>query len=158
MQESPSPSPDTAAEPRLPDPALREIIEGIREPALLCLPGGQIAAVNRAAERLVGRAVVGTTLNQVFDRNPARRPDGSPILRGDLPYARALRGEIVTQGERIEISLPDGLTYVTLITSTPILREGRVVAVLSVWHDFDAYARRLARHRLSPGGDSAPDL
>ncbi len=158
MQESPSPSPDTAAESLLPDPALWEMIEGIREPALLYLPGGRIAAANRAAKRLVGEPVVGTTIDQLFDRNPARRPDGSPILRGDLPYNRALRGEIVSQGERIEITLPNGSTYVALITSTPIVRDGRVVAALSVWHDFDAYAHRLARHRLSPNGDPAPDL
>ena len=153
-----SPSPDTPGEPRLPDPGLAELLEGIREPALLSLPGGRIAAVNRAAERLVGESLVGTTIDQFFDRNSARRSDGSPILRGDLPYNRALRGEIVTQGERIEITLPDGSTYVTLITSTPIVIDGRVVAALSVWHDFDAYARRLARHRLSPGDDPAPRL
>ncbi len=158
MQESPSPSPGTGADPLLPYPALREMIEGIRVPALLSLPGGRIAAANRAAERLLGESVVGTTIDQLFDRNPACRPDGSPILRGDLPYNRALRGEIVHQGDRIEIVLADGSTYVALITSTPIVHDGRVVAALSVWHDFDAFARRLARRSPPPGGDPAPDL
>jgi hypothetical protein len=159
VQESRVPPPDRPAKPPIPDPVLLDVLEGIREPALLYLPGGRIAAVNCAADRLMARSVVGMTIDQVFDRNPARRPDGSPILRGDLPYARALRGEIVAQGERIEITLPDGSTYATLITSTPIVRDGRVVAALSVWHDFDAYIRRLARRRLPPrDGNSGPDL
>ena len=139
----------------LPDPGLREVLESIREPAILYLPGGRIAAVNRAADRLTTGSVVGLTLDELLDRLPARRPDGRPILRGDLPYARALRGEIVAQGERIEITLPDGSPHATLITSTPIVRDGRVVAALSVWHDFDEYTQRLARRRSSPEEDPA---
>ena len=94
--------------------------------------------------------MVGTTIGDLLDRNPARHADGSPIHRGDLPYARALRGEIVGQGERIEITLPNGTVYPTLITSTPIVRDGKVVAALSVWHDFDAYTRRLVRPGVPP--------
>ncbi len=128
----------------LPDPALRELLESIREPALLYLPGGRIAAVNRGANDLLGPPpVVGVTVGELLDRNPAYRADGSPIHRGDLPYARALRGEIVAQGERIEITLADGSAYPIVITSTPIVRDGTVVAALSVWHDFNAYTRRL---------------
>ena len=157
MQESPPHPHVCAAEPTLPDPALREVLESFREPALLYLPGGRIAAVNQAAARLTTESVVGMTLDELLDRNPARRADGSPILRGDLPYARALRGEVVAQGERIEITLSDGSKYPTLITSTPIVRDGRVVAALSVWHDFDAYTQRLARRRPSPAGDDPAD-
>ncbi len=142
----------------LPDPALRDLLESIREPAVLYLPGGRIAAVNRAADLLSAASVVGMTIGELLDRNPARRADGSPIRRGDLPYARALRGEIVAQGERIELTLPDGSVYPTLVTSTPIVRDGKVVAALSVWHDFDAYTRRLADPSAPPAADDpAPD-
>lgn len=158
VQEPRLPPPDRPAELPLPDTALREVLESIREPALLYLPGGRIAAANRAAQRLTSNPVIGMTIDELLDRNPARRADGSPILRGDLPYARALRGEIVAQGERIEISLPGGSKYPTLITSTPIVRDGKVVAALSVWHDFDAYTRLLARPRQPPvAEDLAPD-
>jgi PAS domain S-box-containing protein len=133
------------------------VLESIREPALLYLPGGRIAAVNRAAARLTTEPVVGMTIDELLDRNPARRADGSPILRGDLPYTRALRGEIVAQGERIEVTLPDGSKYQTLITSTPIVRDGRVVAALSVWHDFEAYTQRLTRRRPPPAGEDSAD-
>jgi PAS domain S-box-containing protein len=134
------------------DPALREVLESIREPAVLYLPGGRIAAVNRAAEELSATSVVGITIDELLDRFPSRRSDGSEIRRGDLPYARALRGEIVSHGERIQITLPDGSLYSALVTSTPIVREGKVVAALSVWHDFDAYTRKLAGSHL-PGAD-----
>ena len=129
----------------LPDPVLREVLESIREPALLYLPGGRIAAVNRAAAMLTGAGVVGTTLDELLDRCPAYLPDGSLVVRGDLPCARALRGEIVAHGERIEITLADGSPFPALVTSTPIVVDGTIAAALSVWHDFGAYARLLAR-------------
>lgn len=146
----PAPSQQDPVELPLPDPALREVLESIREPALLYLPGGRIAAVNHAATLLSTRSVIGETLDDLLDRYPARRADGSPIYRGDLPYARALRGEIVSQGERIELTLPGGSLYRTVITSTPIVIDGKVVGALSVWHDFDAYTRLLARPDPSP--------
>jgi PAS domain S-box-containing protein len=133
------------ADMSLPDPALREVLESIREPALLYLPGGRIAAVNRAAAMLTGGGVVGTTLDELLDRYPAHLPDGSAVVRGDLPCSRALRGEIVAHGERIEITLSDGSSFPTLITSTPIVVDGTIAAALSVWHDFGAYTRLLAR-------------
>jgi PAS domain-containing protein len=152
-----SPSRENTVDLPLPDPALREVLESIREPALLYLPGGRIAAVNRAAARLTAESAVGRTLDELLDRFPARSADGRRILRGDLPYTRALRGEIVGHGERIEITLPDGSPYSALVTSTPIIVEGKVVAALSVWHDFDAYARRLAERRLPQGDEGSPD-
>jgi PAS domain-containing protein len=142
-------------EPALPDPALSDVLESIREPAFLYLPGGRIAAVNRAATALATGSVVGESLGTLLTRNPARLADGRPIIRSDLPCARALRGEIVSQGERIEVTLPDGSIYRTVITSTPIVREGRVVAALSVWHDFDAFARRLVEPSVAPADDRA---
>jgi len=37
----------------------------------------------------------GETVGAIIDRLHASRANGSPLVRGDLPYARALRGEIV---------------------------------------------------------------
>ena len=157
MQESPPHPQARAAEPPLPDPALREVLESIREPALLYLPGGRIAAVNRAAARLTTDSVVGMTLDELLDRNPARRADGSPILRGDLPYARALRGEIVAQGERIEITLPRRLEVPDPDHLDPDRprRQGRGrplgLARLRCVH------ARLSRRRPSPAGEDPAD-
>lgn len=146
---------DRVETPMVPDPALCDVLESIREPALLYLPGGRIAAVNRAAAALATGSVVGETLGALLNRNSVRLADGRPIIRSDLPCARALRGEIVSQGERVEITQSDGSVYRTLITSTPIVRDGRVVAALSVWHDFDAYARQLVQPPVRASVDAA---
>ena len=122
---------------------LLDEMERIPEPALLYLPGGRIAAVNRAATRLSSTPVVGMSIHDLLARYDARRADGSRIIRSDLPYARALRGEVVALGERIEMSLPDGRIYRALVTSTPVIVNGEVAAALSIWHDFDAYLREL---------------
>lgn len=134
--------------------ALLDEMERIPEPALLYLPGGRIAAVNRAAASLSSVPVVGMSIHDLLSRYEARRADGSRLIRGDLPYARALRGEVVALGERIEMSLPDGRTYRALVTSIPVIVDGEVVAALSIWHDFDAYLRELTSSTGSP--DSSP--
>jgi hypothetical protein len=84
------------------------------------------------------------TIRELLGRYETRRANGTSLRQGDLPYNRALRGEIVSQGERIQMTLPDGTIYRALVTSTPIIADGKVVAALSVWHDFDAYVRGLS--------------
>lgn len=139
-----TPPSDRPSAPSFPDQQILEMLESYREPAILYLPGGRIAAVNAAARRLAEYPVIGMTLDELLDRHPARRADGGQIRRCDLPFARALRGEVVALGERIEITLPDGTPYPALVTSLPVVRNGTVVGALSVWHDFSAYAKRLA--------------
>jgi hypothetical protein len=80
----------------------------------------------------------------LIQQSASHRADGSRLLPGDLPFTRALRGEVVEQGERIEVVLPEGSVYRALVTSSPVVRDGTVVAALSIWHDFDAYVRDLA--------------
>lgn len=133
--------------PALLDDALRDVLDGIDAPAMIFLPGGRIAAVNRAMARLPGGPAPGETIGTIIDRLYARCAEGSPLVRGDLPYARALRGEVVVHGERVELTLLDGTVYRTVITSTPVARDGPIVAALSVWHDFGALVRRLSAER-----------
>ena len=99
--------------------------------------------MNRAAARLADIPAIGMTIGELLGRYGTRRADGSPLIRADLPCARALRGEVVDQGERIDMTLPDGSVYRALVTSTPVIVDGKVVAALSVWHDFDVYVRCL---------------
>lgn len=134
-----------AGEDSFPGKRLLGMMETIPEPAFLYLPGGRIAAVNHATTRLSAIDPTGLTIKDLLERYGARLPDGDPVNPGDLPYARALRGEVVTQGERIEMCLPDRSTYFALVTSRPVIVDGKVVAALSIWHDFAAYSRRLAR-------------
>lgn len=149
METSAPPQTDGEDAPAPPLEALTEEMERIPEPAVLVLSGGLIAAANRATARLAGIRVTGMTIAEAHERYGARRADGSRVIRADLPSARALRGEIVDQGERLEMGLPDGSVYRTLVTSTPVV-EGKVVAALSILYDFDAYVRGIA----SPSPDA----
>ncbi|NLX50150.1 MAG: PAS domain S-box protein [Methanospirillum sp.] len=142
---APPTSPD--ADPLFPAPlddGFLDLIESIREPALVFLSGGRIVAVNRAMARLPGPPAVGETMEELLERCRARRADGSAIAHGDLPHTRALRGEIVHQGERFALTLRDGTVHWIVVTSTPVVVDGTVVAGLSVWHDFSAFVRDLA--------------
>ena len=118
-------------------------------PSSTCL-AADIMAVNSAAARLSNLRVVGLSMIDLVQQSSSRRSDGSRLLPGDLPYMRALRGEVVDQGERIDIVLPEGSVYQAVVTSSPVIRDGKVVAALSVWHDFNAYVRDLA-------GGGSPD-
>ena len=158
MEASPPSPVDGPGTPPFPDEELVEGMARIPSLAVLFLPGGRIAAINPAAARLVGIPVTGMTVAEVLGRYGGRRSDGSPIIRGDLPCARALRGEIVDQGERLDLTLPGGSLYRTLVTSTPVLVDGKVVAALSVLHDFDAYVRGLASSSPSPDADRPAEV
>ncbi len=141
------PTTPPAADPEAPaflDAAFLDLLDAIDVPALVFLRGGRVAAVNRAMARLSGPPAAGDTMDGIIDRYRVRRADGSPIVRSDLPYVRALRGEVVLHGERFELTFDDGTVYRTLITSTPVVVDGSIVAALSVWHDFGAYVRDLA--------------
>lgn len=123
---------------------LRRRIEKIEDPVLIYLPGGRIAAVNLAAARFLGQPVVGLNMGDLVERYKARNANGEPPTIGDLPYARALRGEVVALGERLEFVRNDGTHSRIMVTSEPIVMDGTVVAALSVWRDFDEYLKGLA--------------
>jgi PAS domain-containing protein len=136
--------PDQSEAPDFPDEALIEQMERIPEPAVLYLSGGRVAAMNSAAARLSDFKVVGESMVELVGRIASHRADGTRLLPVDLPFSRALRGEVVDQGERIDIALPRGRVYRAVVTSAPIIRDGKVVAALSVWHDFGRFVRDLA--------------
>lgn len=139
---------DGAGLPPFPGETLIAEMERISEPAVLYVPGGRIAAVNRAAARLADIRAIGLTVDELVGHYEARRSGGSPLFRADLPCVRALRGEVVEQGEHIDMTLPDGSVYRALVTSSPVIVDGKVMGALSVWHDFDVYIRSL----VSPPG------
>ena len=144
---------DASDTPVFPDEALVDVLERIQEPAAICLSGGRIAAVNRAAARLSDLPVTGMTIGEILNRYEGYRADGSHLIRGDLPHARALRGEVVAQGERVDMTLPDGSIDRALVTSTPVIVDGRVVAALSSGTTSTPYVRRLAGDRVPRDAD-----
>lgn len=146
------PHPDEAGSEPFPGEALIEELEGLEEPAYLIMPGGRIAAANRAATRLAGIPLVGAIVRDLVERYGAFRADGHRLTCADLPYTRSLRCEVVNHGERFDMTLPDGSTYHALVTSTPVIVNGEVMASLSVHHDFDRLVQRLAgENGLAPG-------
>lgn len=153
MAPSASPAPNESGVPAFLDRAILERVEGIPEPAFLFLSGGRIAAVNEAAVRLSSFSFIGMTVGELLERYGARRADGRRLVHGDLPYAWALRGEVVVCGERVDITLPDGSIFRAHVTSEPVIVDGRVVASRSVLYDFDEYARGLIE-RQGPQGST----
>jgi PAS domain-containing protein len=151
-----SPRRDGPGATYLPDEALADEMDRIPEPAVLYLPGGIIAAVNVAASRLSHDPPVGQSMIELIGRSTSRRSDGTRLLQLDLPFTRALRGEVVDHGERIDIVLPGGSLYRARVTSSPVIRDGTVVGALSVWHDFDREVQELVRERLENGKGTSP--
>ena len=96
-------------------------------------------------------------------RRAARQESGKARGRKPNPPERPPLRSRAAGGDRrpgraIEITLPDGSVYQTLITSIPIIHDGKVVAALSVWHDFDAYTRLLVEPGPPPETrPSSPD-
>lgn len=48
------------------------------------------------------------------------------------------------QGERVDVELPGGSIFRAIVTSTPIIEDGKVIAALSIRHGFDKDIRELA--------------
>jgi len=95
---------------------------------------GRIVLVNRAAERLLGRALpVGAKL---YSLEVARfKPGGTLYEVDELPLPRSLRGE-TCYGVEIEVKQPGGRVVNTLCSSAPLYDvAGRIVAAVSIFQD-----------------------
>ena len=102
MQESPSPSPDTPAEPLLPDPALREMIA----PGLIALISpilvGFLGGISMLIGLLTGATITGVAL-AIFMSNSGGAWDNAKkmaeadenIGKGSDPYKAAVVGDTV---------------------------------------------------------------
>ncbi|HOT94534.1 MAG TPA: hypothetical protein PK089_05035 [Methanoregulaceae archaeon] len=106
--------------------------------------------MNQEADRLTDIEPKGQHIRALLERYGSRTSNGDPVNPGVLPYARALKGG-GDPGERLGMCLLDGSTYFALIGPRPVIVDGKVVAALSIGHDFAAYARQLAR--LTGGGE-----
>lgn len=123
-------------------------LAAIRQPAFLYDATGRIAEANDLAEALAGRTLGGHTLAAVVDLFDPRSPDGSPLLAGDMPSARALAGEEAIDVP-ITIRAADGRILHVLVTDAPILNGSELVGILSIWQDVSALERLRAEAEIA---------
>lgn len=94
---------------------------------------GQVVDVNQAALTMFGLASRSEAIdNGNFERFHIRYPDGRPIPREDLPYARALRGATVPDYLAIGRHVINGKDLDLSIGAAPIESNGVVGAVLVI--------------------------
>jgi PAS domain S-box-containing protein len=95
--------------------------------------GGEVIDVNQAALTMFGLGSRSEAVNLgSFERFYLRYPDGRPIPRDDLPYARALRGLAVPDYLAIGRHLISGRDLDLSIAAAPIESNGVVGAVLVI--------------------------
>lgn len=109
---------------------------------------GEIVYANAAGERLLalGRSINGRRYDAPEWRITSLA--GEPVPPEDLPAARALRGEEVTDYEH-RIVLPDGTGRVLSINAAPLRRSGGTVGLIATVTDVSArYAAERRRQLL----------
>jgi len=136
--------------------ALHSLVDGV----VVADRGGSIVMVNQAARRFLGN----TSANVPLDRWPAEYglyvPDSqAPFPADDLPLARAIRGEVVTDVEVYvrNLAVPSG-AWVS-VSGVPLEnRDGRVLGGVVVFKDVSARRRadELSR-RLSSAVEQTAD-
>ncbi|GAA0237580.1 ATP-binding protein [Cryptosporangium japonicum] len=133
-------------------PFFRALVETLETAVVLCDSGGRILLFNRAMARACdagdeaswenpsGPLRVGTELSRIT--SCLRNPDGSRVVRAQLPLSRALRGERI-RDEELHLG-SDGRRPRTYRTHGGPVHgpDGRVVGALLALHDVTE--RRLA--------------
>lgn len=96
---------------------------------------GAIEYANPAAERIIGRPVVGPVpMSRHPEIHGLRRPDGGVITAEDLPSGKALRG-IEVHGAEVLVTRPDGELAPMRVAAAPWRREGVIVGALVAFED-----------------------
>lgn len=109
----------------------RQIAEAFPEAILIADATGQIVVSNAAANRLVGRSLLGLSL--------AEAPRFVTNLESQ-PLLRALSGEI-TAGLETALRSDSGSLVPVLLNATPLFQDGGVTGALGVFQDVTALNR-----------------
>jgi signal transduction histidine kinase len=105
---------------------------------------GVLLRGNPAALKMIGAE----TFEQLKAARLAQLPSvqaagGQPLATDDLPFACALRGEIVRDRQLI-LADPDRPDLTILASASPLIANGSVSGAVSVWHDVTQHARLTA--------------
>ncbi len=100
---------------------------------------GTVVDVNRAALSMFGLASQSDAVARgSFEEFRLRYPDHRPIAAADLPFARALRGEIVPDFVAVGSHLISGRDIDLSVAAAPIRSGGAVVGAVMVIRDISA--------------------
>ena len=105
---------------------------------------------------------VGLDFRRVIERTRFGSLDGIPFVIEELPTSRALRGETV-HNKQFLITCHNSEEAVIETTSTPLRYEGRIIGVVTVWHDITEHYHsketvQRAKEEWERTFDSVPDL
>jgi len=95
---------------------------------------GVVTRANRIASTAADIDPMGLGRAELVRAFETRTLDEQPVAVDDLPSTRALRGEVVT-GEQFLIRSAQGNDLTTLVSATPLWRQGAVSGVVLLWHD-----------------------
>ena len=118
----------------------------LAEGAIVVDADGRIVLVNAAASRIHGVAHLKVGPEDYAKTYGLQTVDGSPFPPADLPLARAVRGETVSEA-RWRIRRPDGVTVLAIGTASPV-RDGNGRQIGAVLTLRDDTARDIAEQEL----------
>jgi two-component system sensor histidine kinase/response regulator len=116
------------------------------EGSITCINQAAVRAQGFSADEVVGRV---NLLSRHEPPYPLFRPDGTPYRPGEIPQARALRGETVVQ-EEMRWRTPGGERIITVNAAPLINPAGTLVGVVAVVQDITGrkQAEEQLRHQL----------
>jgi PAS domain S-box-containing protein len=107
---------------------------------------GVVTRANRVAAGTADTDPVGAHRAELIQAFMTRTVDGRRAAVDDLPSARALRGETVTE-ERYVIRSARGKDRIVLSSASPLWKDGTISGAVLLWHDVTEQDRLLAENR-----------
>jgi len=128
----------------------RGVVHALEEGLLIYGADGRVLSCNAAATRILGLAEE-DLLYRTADEWPLRtfQEDGTPLPRGGMPSARALRDGLPQRDAVLKIVRPDGSEVWTSIASHPLVREGESRPYGAVTAFSDITERRRAQEQIA---------
>lgn len=109
--------------------------------------GGTVVRANPAALAAYGLNSVNISREAIGEKLVIRYPDGQPAPLDDLPVARALRGEMVTN-RRFIFRDASGHDVTVDASASPLMADGQIRGAVAVWRDVTEREQLLARVQL----------
>lgn len=128
----------------------RAVIDVMTEGVVLQDATGRVRAINRSAERIIGRTAGELNGRDTVDMNSHTfREDGSPVPLAAMPSNATLRDGVARTNVILRVERPDGNQLWLSINTQPLRGEnGEMRGVVSTFIDISAQKRAEQRQRL----------